>query len=983
MNIIEIMVPDGIRYLGQWEKLGDMLPDCHFILDKSHTGVGATQYFLTNKEKVILCSPRCSLIENKRTKHPDAWVFRDISDNAVIDDGGGRNKKRKKATYEELLKYKDEVVKYAAKCMDHEQTPKIMVTYDSLEHVVSALQAFGETELDSWTLVVDEFQQIFCDSAFKSLTEMMFLDSSQYFKRVIFLSATPYLNKYMEFLDEFKNLPYYKLIWPKEMEEQMVVTNITIKPSETRTQVCRKIINKMKTGKTVKLGNIEIDTSEAVFYLNNVKDIIQIIRSCGLSLDEVNILCSQSSEDKLKKAGLALGNFPAEGEKHKPFTFCTRSVYLGVDFYSECAVSYIFADPTQQTLALDISTDLPQILGRQRLDRNPYRNQAFLFVKENSMGLNDEEFNKYIGKKASDTRILIDDFKSKSKELQEIQLKKYRTSMEVDKYKNDYLIVVEDKKTGKATVQFNTLCMLAEMRAWEISKKNLSSQYSIIREQRNAGITAFTGTQSENPDVLAFKKEFEETRITNQRIRIYCDFRKAHPELIEEVDFISPKYARYWDALGYDGLKSLGFEESKIISVMKEPVYDGAILEEVTNALRNRLKERRYESGQLKKIMAEEYRKAKYIKSAKACDIVNFMTAKPFQNYKTGKKGFEILSLYQKCFSLFPLVSLPNRPMDMNIDRFLDIVQTGMYTIRKSKEDTKGIQLKDIVGEIRRVSDHDKQNTLKKEWLPVGCINGVFRTKHVHGLETFSSFMALDYDKFTSKDEMSEAKDELKKFPFIYAIYETPSGLGLKAIILHDLANPDYHWNLYLQLAKICYLPQIDNSVSDLSRGHYLSYDPDLWRNPNPETYHFVFDPTLQPAIKEIEEKETKDIPISMEEKYKAAYGQISSVDAFLNHLCHILMTNEAIMDRLDYYWKKNKAEYFKEGNRHNGMLTMSGTMCKAGIPMDMASRYLHDSYKDMEHDEIENVLSFAYERNPFGCDRRFYGKKKYGDLPS
>jgi len=55
-------------------------------------------------------------------------------------------------------------------------------------------------------------------------------------------------------------------------------------------------------------------------------------------------------------------------------------------------------------------------------------------------------------------------------------------------------------------------------------------------------------------------------------------------------------------------------------------------------------------------------------------------------------------------------------------------------------------------------------------------------------------------------------------------------------------------------------------------------------------------------------------------------------------------MTDEAIMDRLDYYWKKNKAEYFKEGNRHNGMLTMSGTMCKAGIPKDMASRYLHDS---------------------------------------
>ena len=55
----DIQVPEGIRYLSQWEDFGSHLPDTHFILNKAHTGVGATEYFLGNDEKTILSIPRC------------------------------------------------------------------------------------------------------------------------------------------------------------------------------------------------------------------------------------------------------------------------------------------------------------------------------------------------------------------------------------------------------------------------------------------------------------------------------------------------------------------------------------------------------------------------------------------------------------------------------------------------------------------------------------------------------------------------------------------------------------------------------------------------------------------------------------------------------------------------------------------------------------------------------------------------------------
>ena len=63
------------------------------------------------------------------------------------------------------------------------------------------------------------------------------------------------------------------------------------------------------------------------------------------------------------------------------FTLCTRTVYLGADFYSTNARTFIFSDANVDSLTVDITLDLPQILGRQRLDENPWKNRADLYYK--------------------------------------------------------------------------------------------------------------------------------------------------------------------------------------------------------------------------------------------------------------------------------------------------------------------------------------------------------------------------------------------------------------------------------------------------------------------------------------------------------------------------------------------------------------------------------------------------------------------------
>lgn len=952
-----IKVPDGIRFLGQWKDFDGLLPDCHFILNKALTGVGATQHFLTNDTPVVLASPRCSLMESKRLKHPDIWFYRDMSDNACMD--GNIKKSGKKATYEDIQKFNEETARYVTDCYNNHRTPKVMVTYDSLGHVIGALKSIGLGSLDGWTLVIDEFQAIFTDSAFKSLTEMRLLEDAGCFRKAIFLSATPYLEDYMEQLDEFKDMPYIELLWPEDMREEAVVTNITLRKDESRCSVCGKIIRNMKSGRTVKFGTKEIDTTEAVFYMNNVSDICRIIRKCGLAQDEVNILCSKSNGDKLRKHGLQPGNYPKEGERHKPFTFCTRTAYLGVDFYSTCAYSYIFADPSQKTLALDISTDLPQILGRQRLETNPYRNEAILFIKENSLGLDDKDFSKYIKEKEKRTDDLINCYERMTREEQNLNLPKYRGSMERDRYRDDYLMVVDDRKSGNPSVKFNTLYMLAEIRAWQIRKKNYSSQYSVAREQRQAGIMPVSGTKSTNPDVLSFKADFEGTGITDRKIKVYCDFRNMHPDLVGELDFVPHKYGGYWDSLGYDNLKSLGFQESRIKSALSEPTpFDDRTVIEVRNAL----EERRYMPKELKSVLGKVYEGTGSKRKASANDAAEYVTVSKYQDSRTGKRYIDVKSLYQKDITFFPFAWLPNSPGKMTIDRFLEMVRTGSYKIRKSGKETS---LKDAISEIRGIDDGELQDSMKKDLLPVVCVNGCFKYRSDNWIEKYSSFTALDYDGFDDRESMTEAKEKLKSYPFVYSVFETPSGKGLKAIVLHDSVNPENPWNLYLQLMEICRLPQIDDGVMDLSRCQYLSYDPDIWVNPEPVAFHFEFDNTLAK-------------PETQSEKYVAVQDDCDArlddyTSNFLERLGRMVLTDDAVMERLDKHWKKERPEYFEKGNRHNSMLVIAGTFCKAGIRKDKALEYLEDAYCEMPGKEIEGVVDYSYSHNTFGSDRRFY----------
>ena len=248
--------------------------------------------------------------------------------------------------------------------------------------------------------------------------------------------------------------------------------------------------------------------------------------------------------------------------------------------------------------------------------------------------------------------------------------------------------------------------------------------------------------------------------------------------------------------------------------------------------------------------------------------------------------------------------------------------------------------------------------------LPAVTWNGIFKSKHTSDLETYSSFTALDFDKIEAA-RMDEFGEWLKGFNCVYAYFKTPSGKGYKAIVIHDNYEPEYHYDLYTQLLKKFDCPELDKSTSDLARGNYLSYDPDLWKNPNPVPFHFI--PTQKEPLRP---KETYTV-IKGDNGNEEMVRDSNEVTNFYNKLCRLAVPDESVIHMLDKIWFKNP---IPEGKRNYYCLAYAGILCKAGVEKELALKYLESKIPDFD---VTQRIDYAYQNNDFCCERFMYGKKK------
>ena len=655
MNREKIIIPRGIRYISEWNEFRFNKFPNKCIINKQLPGCGFTEYCINGPENVILCSPRKMLLENKKDQHPDdvylvvnemekeSEVDKDLSKEpkSVNIDEEGDEKKDNSEIYERLYR---EIDTYTYQRYLNNQPAKILVTYDSYRIVKDILEKLRI--FDRFITVVDEFQSILHDSRFKSNTELGFLLHLQQSPTAYFVSATPMMEKYLNMLDEFKDLPYFDLDWEAADFSRIIRPSLKVLTMKSVGTKAEEVIQSYLSGDfeeitVMRNGQpVKVISDEAVFYVNSVNHIISMIKKNNLTPEQCNILCSRTDDNakrikrKLGKK-FVIGKVPKKTEKPKMFTFCTRTVYLGADFYSLCARSFIFSDSNSDCLAVDIAEDLPQILGRQRLQDNPWKNTANFYyrITADYREMKESDFQAILDRKTKDTESLLRAYGEVSLDEDKYTLaKNYQILAKSQNYKDNYVAVnkVINSQTGNVILKpvTNKLVLVNEIRAFQIQQVDYRDRFSVFSSIRSN----LTKDDIINRDVTRFLCIYDTLTTMLEKFKMLCEYPVSKEVIQIVLDQIadSDEIKSYYLLLGPDRLKKLHYNITNIRRELGIVTFSPELLNNTIH--QNFNPGEKYTLANLKAKLGDLYSSISYTAVPKANDILEYFEVKEVQN---------------------------------------------------------------------------------------------------------------------------------------------------------------------------------------------------------------------------------------------------------------------------------------------------------------------------------------------------------------
>jgi hypothetical protein len=281
---------------------------------------------------------------------------------------------------------------------------------------------------------------------------------------------------------------------------------------------------------------------------------------------------------------------------------------------------------------------------------------------------------------------------------------------------------------------------------------------------------------------------------------------------------------------------------------------------------------------------------------------------------------------------------------------------TGTITIFKNIKETEtpfhrevGVVLnrikngaqKDLIKRIRLEKNKTERNELKK-MLPAICFSGKFTKRTDQSLIDHSGFICLDFDDYEKKKELLQDKENLTKDKYIFSVFISPSGNGLKALVKIP-ADVDNHVNYFNALQKHFDSPHFDKMCKNVSRVCYESYDPLIYINENSS----VWDKVDEPEYTEVHtHRDRPTIPITDENK---------------------------VVDILVKWWTKKYP--MVEGQRNQNCFVLAMAFNDYGINKSLAGYVLNQyATQDFPQAEITRTIDSAY------ANTSNFGTKYYED---
>lgn len=248
---------------------------------------------------------------------------------------------------------------------------------------------------------------------------------------------------------------------------------------------------------------------------------------------------------------------------------------------------------------------------------------------------------------------------------------------------------------------------------------------------------------------------------------------------------------------------------------------------------------------------------------------------------------------------------------------------------------------KERVKLIRQEKDKSNRNKLKQD-LPAVCFSGTFSKRADTGLQDHSGLICLDFDGYKTKKDLMSDKDQLSKNKYVYSVFVSPSGNGLKALIKIP-KDPDNHVGYFRALEEYFQSEYFDKACKNISRVCYESYDPLIHINETSSLWDKIAEHEYRPIDKY---KERPTIPITDENK---------------------------VVDRLMSWWKKKYG--IIEGERNNNVYVLAAAFNDFGVNRSLAEYVMSEfQTRDFPMSEIKTTIDSAYRH------ATKFGSKYYED---
>jgi hypothetical protein len=236
---------------------------------------------------------------------------------------------------------------------------------------------------------------------------------------------------------------------------------------------------------------------------------------------------------------------------------------------------------------------------------------------------------------------------------------------------------------------------------------------------------------------------------------------------------------------------------------------------------------------------------------------------------------------------------------------------------------------KELVKKIRAEKRKPERNELKKK-LPAVCFSGKFTKRADAYLVEHSGLICLDFDGYTKTKDLLEDKEKLSKNKYVYSVFISPSGNGLKVLVKIP-ADPENHINYFNSLEKYFNSDYFDKTSKNVSRVCYESYDALIHVNENSS----IWDKIEEPEYTEVSKfKDSPTIPITDENK---------------------------IVEILVKWWTKKYP--MMEGQRNHNVYILAMAFNDFGVNKSLASYVLNQyASEDFTIKEITNTIDSAYK---------------------